>query len=449
MVIIVLIIFCVLFYIAKTKVRDLFSKVVVYSFLGYWGFSLTMTSMSVFDIYPVSIKTYCYVLLAIIAFFAGLLTVKIPRAYVERDEYSEVLSLNITRLLGNYWFIALILWAAYFCYKYSVIAMTVASFQDHAEMADQYEQIFQNNSTEQFLFGFIIMPVFHVSSVLLSFLLLNYKQMLKKYLFQFVVLIVLLIGYILISGGRVSFVILAMYLFVTYCCTTSYKKVLEVKFSKLLKVLAVTIFILFGISIMTNYKDAGRLFGGTTASVSREEFGEAAELAAQYSVLPVVMFDYALEHDYDEKFGLQFGKATLTGVDSWVEIILNRFGIKYKSSRYIMEYFQETIVQYSATRYANYAYTGILYHYLDFGILGILFFPFIFGLCMRRIIKELYRRPSVPLFFLFGLAYFMMMHSVFTCYFIKSWVISYIAFLFIWNKLNQNLPSVKIKNVKV
>ena len=42
---------------------------------------------------------------------------------------------------------------------------------------------------------------------------------------------------------------------------------------------------------------------------------------------------------------------------------------------------------------------------------------------------------------LIGICYFMMLHSVFTCYFIKPWIVLYIILLIIWHrKLQKNVP---------
>ena len=157
------------------------------------------------------------------------------------------------------------------------------------------------------------------------------------------------------------------------------------------------------------------------------------ETFLSYSVWPFRAFDYALSHDYIGKAGgYQYGRASFCGMDFLLSSFLKRFGIKYQSSREITNgYLQGTQIAISKDKTMNYSYTNAIYHYYDFGVIGIIIFPFLFGLFCRYVIKRFYKERSLSLLAILTFLYFIAMHTVFSWYFNKPFTLLYIILLLI------------------
>ena len=200
--------------------------------------------------------------------------------------------------------------------------------------------------------------------------------------------------------------------------------------------------VIIGIMYMTSYRTTGSF---TIEKTDREEyFEDATSRIVEYSVLPLVLFETSLNEDYFNQFnGPTLGRATFTGVDVVMRGVFKRFEVQWDSTQDIVDYVQENWKPVSPHAYYNYAYTGLFYHYMDFGLLGVFLFPFVFGIIFRRIIKEFYTLPTPPMLFLLGVCFFMTMHSIFTCYFIKPWIMMYIVFLLIWHVMIKRKYSLR------
>ena len=168
--------------------------------------------------------------------------------------------------------------------------------------------------------------------------------------------------------------------------------------------------------------------------IESEDFGESmtemADKFLSYSTLPFVLFDRSLTYDYFSKLEAPYyGRATFAGLDLWAWIFLRNIIDYEHTNNIVVDYLQENFYPISNTSVANYAYTGLLYHYLDFGYFGIFLFPLLFGYIYRQIIHQVNKRGNIYLLILSSFCYFMMLHSVFTNYFNKPWTCFYIAAL--------------------
>ena len=198
-----------------------------------------------------------------------------------------------------------------------------------------------------------------------------------------------------------------------------------------------------GISAITNFRDYGTLTMDKTAL--KENYEDTKERVLSYSVLPIVLFDRSLKEDYMNTFGGPLlGKATFAGPELYVGNTLKRIFPNYKTGNdIVINYIQSNYYPVSPSMNANFAYTGIFYHYHDFGILGVIFLPLIFGITFRKLILSFYNKRNIFLLALIGLMYFMMMYSIFCCYLIKPWITFYIPILLYMGFKNKQKVTIK------
>lgn len=414
--------------IINKSVNDYISKFVLLTFSGYWGVSLGASTFSPYGIYEIHTSSYILLLLGFLSFAFGMSTVRYKsiKMEVNRSYFDNCIS----SILSSKVFLCLLLFSIIYLFKYATIAIAVASLQGHADVTDQFNLIFQGNDLAQQIYGYLLTPLFHVSLVLMSYYVINFKRIGLKYLLQFIVCLLNLLIFIAIGGGRSTVVIVALYLLIVYVFFAPSKSLFKFSFKKSFYLVLVTFLVIYAVSLVTNYRDAGTFF----IEDKTESDGQGLELLTRYSLLPYVMFDYGMQHDYLGKFGLQLGKASFLGFDFWLYLPMRILGFPYETSINVVDYLEETWIPYDKSgTVANYAYTGLMYHYLDFGIIGVILLPFIFGIVFRRIIISSYKYTTFSSLLLLSMCFFLTMHSIFTCYLIKPWTGLYLTLLFILN----------------
>lgn len=431
----------VLIFIIKQYVNDTHTRGILYLFVGYWFTSLILSTFSPFGLYKVHGFTYVLLVLGVYAFVLGMILSPI-QMYSDTTKFTgkqNVIYAKLMKMLNSNVLLILYVSASFFCLFFARKALAIAAFQNHAEMVEQYELIFDSNSLSLFVFSNIITPLFHIMLVLLSFWLINRKELKTNYIIRIIVFVFFFICYTIISGSRSVFLVALLYLASVYFFSTTRQKLFRFKFKSILIILSISLVVYMGVSIMNSYRLTGEL---TLNSDVRFDPGYDTpfQKSLKYSVIPIALFDRALQSDCIEKYGgLKYGKATFTGLDSWMGRLLKYVGITHKGTSFIVADVQENYYNVAPEVIANYAYTGVFYHYLDFGFLGAFLFPFLFGIIYRKLINLYYRSFKISVLLLLCLGFFMMMHSVFTCYFIKGWVFLYIIVLLIVSRIERSV----------
>ena len=425
---ILIIVFVLLLLAIKARVHDTLSKFALYSFVVYWYVSLISSTFSPYQLLEVSFGTYLLLILGTCSFVIGMLALGSSRknnkvVTFDRTKISRV----IEKLLkSKILFISYILTIVYFL-QFAITAVALAALQGHAEMQEQNELIFMGNDLAQVLFGYVATPLFHIALILMAYIFQNLKGNIARFIVPLIILLLYFIEFFVIAGGRSTVIIALIYFAITYVCLVPFEQIRKISFKKILGLLIIGVVIAVSFTYMNLYRSTG-----TFDKTENEEdsSGGVVEMVARYSLSPIVMFDRSLKYRYVDMFGYQYGKATLMGFDVWISTGLRQIGFTYKTSTNIPEYLEDNYFAYDKKgTLTNYAYTGLLYHYLDFGVLGVFLFPFLFGLLSRMMIMVFYKRTSFYSFLLIGINYFMMMHSLFTCYFLKAWVALYVMVL--------------------
>ena len=437
----VLVIYIIILIAIKNYINDYISKFILITFSSYWCISLGVSTFSPFGLFQVHTSSYLLLLTGVLSFVFGMCSVRHKKKLANID--LSYIHNVLCKMISSKWLIIIYIVSILYLFKYAMNAIAVAALQGFADTSDQYNLIFQGNSMAQMVYGYILMPLFHMSLILMSYYFLNFKKVGIKYLPQILIYVANLLVFIAIGGGRSTVVIVGLYLLITYVFLTPREKLFKLSIKKFFYIVGVTALIVYAVSLVSNYRDTGSF----VVEEDSDNKGQGLELLARYSLLPYVLFDYGIQHDYLDKFGYQFGKATFLGFDNWIYIPMKVMGIHYETCDNIVKYLDNTWIPYDRSgTTANYAYTGILYHYLDFGIIGVVFFPFLFGYLFRKIILSTYKKPVFSSLLLLSMCFFLTMHSVFSCYLIKGWTGLYLAILFFVRILEKGkMTSAKLR----
>jgi len=330
----------------------------------------------------------------------------------------------VDKFFSNKTIILLYLSITIYCIPLASIAVARAAIDSGVAMEDKMEVVFQNSSFNSLLYQYVMYPLLHFDFSLLAYALIKRR----KDWFSLSVYIAYLIEFMLLAGGRSILIVFLLYVVIVYVCATSKSKIKTINIKKILTLTGLVVIVIYSISILDSYRKEGVL------SVSRNSTEETliastTEKIISYSILPIALFNHAIENGVYDKYQYKYGRATFAGVDVLVGGVAKRIGIPYQSTMEIVNDVQEEYVQIGPDARYNYAYTSMFYHYIDLGVLGIILFPFLLGIIYRSVIKRFYRNPTFSRIILIGLCFFIMMHSFFTCYFIKSWVVPYIFLL--------------------
>ncbi len=441
-------IYLVLLVIIKYKIKDIISRFCLYCFTSYWSISLIVSWINPYGMQENENHTYILLVLGMVSFIVGMLSfVRFSSVKTYKVNKHSLLS-SITYVVRSKILLILYIGCAVFAAKYASNALIAAELSGGALIDESRgEMIFENSSIAKLIYYYIVDPLYFITLSIISLVILS-KQ---KHRLFIITAIVFLIGSIILGGGRSKFVIILMYIVFGYVCYNNNFTNLF-KFKIIWKSIVLLLIMTIAMSFQTGYRSTGSYqFNSDSLTDGILDMGETF---ATYSIIPIRLFDYSLRNDYVSKFGGEkYGRATIAGVDEIACGILRRIsGIKVKSTIDIVNYTQDHPVNIIPGKHPyNYCYTGLFYFYMDFGVFGIIFIPFLLGFVYRYYIFQFYKYNSLISFIIISLGFFMMMHSLFQNYFVKNWILpicvilAVIQYIFVTKKCKFSLA----RNIKI
>lgn len=404
--------------------NDLVSRVVSYVLVSYYMISIILCTLQLNDFFEVGLGSQLLFLLGTLSFWLGFIRCRINKKaeYIDRSYLED----SSKKMLSSIWLFLFIAGFCVFCIQFIPKAIMVAEMQGAAEMNDKDEVIFGGDSLITILYNMGMAIASNVAIALIAISIVT--GLWKRYIYMFIACLFLQTCYVILSGGRGNVFSLVLTLGFVIVCFSANKTKIHIKKRYVIYASLLLISVFYVMTMVTNFRSHGEF------KIEKTEQNEAGKSMAltffNYTVVPVNLFDIAMKENYIDRLGgLQYGKATFIGVDYLVESLMKRVGVDYKTDLYIVDYLQENRKQCRKDGYYNYAYSMFFYNYMDFGILGILLFPFLFGYLIRYSIKRFYRVSSVPRLLLVVLMFTMMMTSHFTSPFIRPWDMLYLIIL--------------------
>lgn len=374
--------------ICKSLIKDRLSRIVIYSFLVVWALAFVTSGLRLYGLYEVSNYTMNLLLLHVLSFTLGFLFVRIPKksmVQIRAEEIAPQIDKLYERLLFKVMIIvSTILMIIFFSKFYAMIAVkNLADIRSDYYDGDLYGPFF--GSIKEFIFtpvSLIVLPLFAYSSF--------YKRNWIWLLMGFFIL-----ASMTLSGGRLGYVrIVITFFFVIFALLNSIKN--KIKFFLVTSITVVALFLVLAITTSSR-------FGGNFSDNAKESSELTLQQMVNYVEMPVGALNYAIENDYLKQMGgYSYGRLTFSAVEALAYSVLGKVGITVH--RYVEDLAplqQDNLIPIATEEQTwNALYTAVLYYYLDFGVVGVIVFPFLFGLLLRFLIKKLYAYRNVPMIIL-------------------------------------------------
>ncbi len=413
---------CIVFAMCYSK--DRVSSFCLFSFVIYWGVSLFASCFNPFGMSTNSDETYFILILGMISFVLGFILFEFRTSVSEREINIIRLKEKVSAITKGKLLNILYIGCTAFAMKFMVTALIMSQINGGTLSGDDRGEIlFEGSYMYKFFYHFIMNPLYYVT---LSFLCVVVLTKIRKRMLFCIISVSFIIASVILSGGRNKFVIILMYFLFSYVCVTKNIRYHFFRIRNIVVYSVVGILMFIAMALQTGFRSTG------TYSLTGDDFTESiismGETFGVYSVIPIRLFDYALNNYYFDKFGgAKYGRASVAGFDGIATGVIRRFsGIEIESTLEIVDYLQDNEIYIIPGNHPyNYCYTALFFCYMDLGVFGVIIIPFFFGLLFRYYIFQLYKYSSLPAFILVCFGYFMMMHSLFQTYFVKNWTMPF------------------------
>ncbi len=343
-----------------------------------WIIPLGISLMNPFGLNDVSDNVYLIVTSGLLSFGVGYIILNKPirclRITNIRNEINWLSSIKFIRIT----FLGCLILLCYLAITQWRLIMLQGGMGNLK--LDFFELIFDNNSGLFFIYQAIVIPLFYISCMVFACMILNgdfSKTMISLFLYIFI--------FSFVGGKRGYFSIFLQYFIIGYLAKRFAKSTIhtKIKANTWLKILSIGGLAFFGAAYVTTVGNNGSEF-------KKSDFSKAAlenvENVIVYQIGPYRALDYALNHDYIEKYGgYTLGRSTIGGMFDYYGCgILNIIGIPIQRSRDLsMNPLQTNSIIIGKGRSWNFSYTSFYYFIFDFGWPGILLFSFLFGILVR------------------------------------------------------------------
>ena len=375
----------------RRLLRDKISRKLAFIYVSYWCVSLFLCIINPFGFFEVADETYFLLLLHLVSFMIGFILCR-PTMY---KKSCNLLIPNVSKIVSNKIFILLYLICLIFLLVlFSRLRMLLAIYTFSEMRHDFIDMILENNKIAYFFYNTIAIGMFHFVLCLIAYMFFFEKKW--KYI-AFLSLYPLI--WTIVSGGRnqvmsLGFYGLSIWMIADYLQSVKngYKSRYTISYKGKVFLFSIMICMFVGMTIVTFLKK-------NTGKMDKDAFIESmSDLGmnfGEYSAGPIVAFDLGLHNrTYSKQW--YYGSATFSGTDYFFYIFLRKLGFHPKASmESTSSVLQNDVILIAPDRYWNYAYTSCMYYYFDFGVLGILFLPILFGFLTRKLIIRLYNSVDI------------------------------------------------------
>jgi len=419
MTLIIILFMSLLIAITRFLISDRLSKIIISLYLMWWTMWLTLSTLNVYDLFPVSIKTYFLLLLNIAMVLMGFLYGSI---FSSRNRINNVY-LNDIKVSMNKAFKILLIGSVAILTYYYIKYMTISISSPGLDLRmERFRVGLLFSSTEELLFFYYFIEAFvYVLYAVVAYMIF-YKDI-KNITFAMALGSILLYAGVGSGRGQIIYLLVAIAL-VYFIRTKDIKKnvstinqITQVRSKKNKKTRIFSLFAIFipGVLVYAAWLTAVRL-GFREFNIEAIQIG-ADELFKQFIVYytgPFRALDYGLEH-FVPNTGYLWGRGTFAGIDEIINMAFHVIGLNFKSANGIIgEMLQETQILIGYNQTFNYAYTSVMIHYFDLGIAGVIVFPFLYGLFVRISIFLFQKTPSLPTLIIVVFLFQTMIFSVFS-----------------------------------
>lgn len=432
MIFVIALFFCIIFLVVKNKCHDVLSRRMAYLFILLWAASAFLSVTHYGGLLPVSANTYVLVMLNVAFFLVGYISCRKETVSTEWDQYKVEHSIL---LISSNWLFKLIL-IVLSVYIYTLVVTFLDYILFYNTMADiraedseglmsMYGSMYKTLKLWVVTpFSVVAMPVFAYHAA--------YKRNWVFYLLLF-----FFIGSNLLTAGRFGYVrILVGFYFILFCVFNFIKNKKRAVFLS-----AIVVGCFFYLMLFITNARMNSLGTDVTSS-----YNETRDQVATYIGGPITALDHAVNKgNYLNRIGgYQLGGLTFTTIQQATYPVVRPWFGKYTLSTEKITFKQEEYIDVGPMKY-NALYSCIFWFYFDFGYLGAIIFPFLFGYLLRHFIWKLRNTGSFVWLVMVSWIFQKVMHSVFDYSFntISEFVFG-ITILLLGIYLDRNKNRIKI-----
>ena len=412
---------------------DKITKRLFIIYLVWWIIPVSLSDLGLEGLYHVTNWSMFLQLLHLIAFTLGVLTYRnnTKRVYLTNNNIEQTLESQLSRIMENKFFIAILIVALLLAIYYFTIYQAMVALYERASVArNAYYEGELFGPEFYYVNGLILRPVNFMCLTLFGYSVLKKRNW-----------VCLLMGLYLVikasinaSRFEITYIIFAV-VFMNFLIS---KQSIVKKIPYLLVSL-----IIFYIAISYTTAIRHGYFDFSAESIYENGMQKTNEQLITYDVGAQVAFNYALEHDYLGKMGgHSYGGLTFCSFTNFINFVTARLGLTVNQA--IEDYAQlaqNNIIWVADDVEHNALYTSSLIYYLDAGVLGVIFFPFIFGLFFHYIIRKIQDTRSVWLCVMGCIFYIQMLKSAMNWGFTSAFDFLFLMFLIFMATRRKNNSS--------
>lgn len=413
MIFLILITLVTLIIVSKLFINDKLSKIIILIYLLWWGLWLVLSNLNFYDLFLVEDFTYLLLLLNIVMFAGGFFYCGIFKHRKKEIEIFSSYKISQSKIFLLLSIIATLILMYYWTRYLNAVNLNLSS--DLRMERFEVGNVF-SSTTEIFLFNYLMAPFVYISTIILAYLVIYYEV--KNVIFILLSLCIFFYAGIGAGRGPVADLLIAMLLlYFTKAYNLGYEnKIIEKKRSTRMQIMKRLLYLIIGLSLLIymSWLTANRL-GYFEFNIDAIEVGVKAFLDAViiYYTGPFVALDYGLEA-YPSRIDYLYGLGTFAGIDELIGVAMTLLGVQYTySNQPIGSLLQANIINISNNIGFNFAYTSVMIHYFDLGILGVIIFPFMFGFCVRKAIFLYEKKPTFPALIIVVFLFTIMLNTIF------------------------------------
>lgn len=385
---------------------DRLSKRVLSFYLFFWFAALCLSISGFQGLHTPHISTIFILLGHLLTFVLGFSVVKVERYSHDIRKEMPLFDIQINTVVSSKKFIiVLIISLVYVSSMFAIFFKEVMVADALVDVRKDFYSGEMLGSGFSFINTYFLIP-FH--GFLLS--VFGYLTFYKRNV-VWVLSGVHIIMYSLLSAGRNEFVNIILIIVFFAICIGRYASSNQRKN-----------YIVFAFLIIFIYSIMGFLTGNRSGLSRGNSLSDGMEETNTHIIAylggPVVAFDYALNSNIiNECGGYQYGAMTFASIDEvefMGEAILRKVAGGIPRERAISKigsYLRDNYIDVGTPWRWNALYTSCIYYYLDFGILGVLLLPFIFGAIVRYLIRCTYRYKSVFFIILIAFVFYILVNT--------------------------------------
>lgn len=377
-------------------------KYIIGAFNVFWLIALILSLFSFTGKYSISTEAYLFVVMGVFSFNCGF-------EYKEKCGFQiKTLTQSAKCLISNKYFnLSILLLTTYLISLFLtyIDALAIASAADLR--TDFFDE--ENN-----LYGplFLVFNVWVFKPISILLMPLFPMALIQKKYVQAILYILCLLVYNSLGGGRFGYVQIAWSIYLVVICIY---QILKIRLT--LRNIFISIVVFIGFYGLIAFTTASRMSNFDINNINYEEaLDETNSQLSAYASGPIAAFSYAIDNNYVKDMGgYQYGKLTLGSFDQVLDIAFRKIGIGYERSiPKLATIKQDSKIEINKDfTMWNALYTANLFYYLDYGFIGILFFPFLFARLFSKSIILMHSKQNIMSLVLVNYIFVNCMHSIF------------------------------------